>query len=180
MPRLGPPFDPQTVFVYNDGASAIAAGQAVQWGDAVKAHEQNEPDYSAGQRTTLTNQSTRTIGVTSNIPSIKRADTVSVSNTMCGVALADIAITAWGWVATQGLVDVYIGPSANITANDLLIVSAAGAFAENPGIATCLTIQAIAMEATITSGTCAAAMISAFIPASGIPGDLVAGGATTA
>ncbi len=178
--RLAPPFTPDVEFLYNEGATAIAAGKAVQWGDALIATEYSDPQISGEQKQMLANQSARSSGVTQNVPSIKQADTVGASNTMMGVALEEIGATAWGYVATKGLVDVYIGASANITVNDLLVVATGGVFAENAGIATAVLIHAIAMEATITSGTCAAALITAFIPASGIPGDLVAGGASTA
>jgi len=178
--RLAPPFTPDVEFLYNEGATAIAAGKAVQWGDALVATEYSDPQLSGEQKKTLANQSARATGVTQNVPSIKQADVVADNNSLCGVAVDDIAATSWGWVATKGLADVYIGASANITVNDLLIVATGGVFAESPAIGTATFVHALAMEATITSGTCAAALITAFIPASGIPGDQCAGAATTA
>lgn len=180
MPGINAPiFEPDVNVVYNQGGTAISAGQAVQWGTAV-AHEANEPDWLAEQKIQLTNQSARSAGVTNYVPAIKRADTVATYNSMCGVALFEIPATSYGYIATKGIVDVYVGPSANITVNDFLVVSAAGAFAEGPVIGTATQMHAIALEGVLTSGTCAAAMCRAFIPASGIPGDQCAGGATTA
>lgn len=175
--RLAPPFDPRIVYLYNAG-TAIGYAEAVQWNGGT-AVEFSDPEPAGSTRKAASNQSTRSTGVTLNVPTIKQATTIATNNSFCGVATEAISANSWGKVALGGLVDVKIGPSSNITVGDFLVVSAAGAFAEEGGIATATQVHALAMEATITSGTCAAAYIQAFMPEYHA-GDWCMGGATTA
>ena len=176
--RWAPPFSPRVVFLYNAG-TAIGYAEAVQWNSGT-AVEFSDPEYAGEVKKEYANQSTRSVGTTITVPTIKQATTIATNNSFCGVAMEDISANSWGRVAMSGLVDVLITTTENITVGDLLVASAAGMFAEHPGIATGTQVHAIAMEACLTSGTCVGAYIHAFIPESIIPGDWCAGGATTA
>ena len=173
MDRMGFPFTPEVAFLYN-ASTAIQMGQAVTWAGTATNMQYPEPDLSGGLKPQLVNQSARTTSVVMAVPAIKKASSPTDHNGLCGVALETIAATSWGHVALSGVVDVFIGGSANIAVNDPLYVSA-GNFAEVAVPATATAIHAMALEATITSGTCASALISAWIPRSMAGQDLTCG-----
>jgi hypothetical protein len=159
--RYAPNFSPEVQFLFNGSASAISQGMGVTYCATCSQVEDPIPELAGGKRPTLASQSARTCDILRTIKGIQR-HTGNLYNHPVGVAMSDIAASAWGYVAVQGAVDVRIGPSQNIAANDYLIVTSTGSFIEDATSVTATTvIHAIALEATITSGTCAAALITA-------------------
>lgn len=168
---FGYPFAPETVLLYNPSATAINQGEAAVWNATVQtpfAMPYPEPDLSGGVRPQLTNQATRSVGVTINVPgAVGYADTVaptSTNNGPLGVAMEIISASSWGHIALSGRADVRIGPSQSIANGDPLVVTTAGCWVEETGPDAATVVHAMALEATITSGECTAALISAFVP----------------
>jgi len=159
--RYAPNFSPEIQFLFNGMATAISQGCGVTFASTVSRVEDPIPELAGGKRQTLANQSARTCDLTRMIKGVMLSEG-GLYNHPRGVALEDIAASAWGRVAIQGACDVRIGPSQNIAANDYLIVSSAGVWIEDATSVTATTVvHAIALEATITSGTCAAALLLA-------------------
>jgi hypothetical protein len=159
--RYSPDYSPKIRFLFNSSATAISHGQAVTFGVTVATVEDPIPEYGTLAKPTLANQSSRSQALTRNVKGIARHNG-SLSNHPVGVAMEDIAASAWGRVAVEGMCDVRIGPSQNIAADDYLVVTSTGSFIEDAtSVTATVTIHAIALEATITSGTCAAALVGA-------------------
>lgn len=161
--RYAPSFTYEAEFLYNNSGTAISKGCLVTWSGTVSNIEDPIPDLSGGVRPMLTNQATRSEALTRPVMGIAlKAD--SLYNHPLGVAVDDIGVTSWGLVATKGPVDVRIGISSNIAAGDYLVGTAGGKFIEDTTSVTATTvIHAMALEATITSGTCTQALILAML-----------------
>lgn len=175
---FGYPFSPQIEWYYNIG-TAINVGDAVEWAPAsTYSMEYPEPDATSGRRQ-LANQAAR--GSTHQaVPVIRQCAGVSDHNGICGVAGQDIAASAWGEVVIAGKCDVRIRGSNVVVQGEGLIPSAGMWDKQTASVAAALTaIHAMALEATITSGTCASALISAFLPRS-LAGQDVTCGLSTA
>jgi hypothetical protein len=161
MDRYGAAVTPKVERLFNAGASAISMGCAVTWAGVTAQMEDPIPEPATGYKPMLANQAARTSSLTRPVQGIVLAG-ADLFNHPIGVAKDDIAASAWGEIAIAGPADVRIGISSNITANDYLITTAGGLLIEDATSVTATTIvHAMALEATITSGTCAAALISA-------------------
>jgi len=157
---------------YNNSGTAISKGCLVTWSGTITAMEDPIPGHTAGKKPMLSNQATRSDSVSRPVMGIKLHSGSAVNHPI-GVAADDIGVTTWGLVVNGGPVDVRIGISSNIASGDYLIGTAGGLFIEDATSVTATTlIHAIALEATITSGTCAAALIQALleVPSGGAMG----------
>lgn len=161
MNRYAATFTPETEFMFNNSGTAISVGHLVTWSESVSNVEDPIPEPAMAKKPMLDNQATRSTAVTRPVTGIKLYDG-TIENGPIGVAQSDIAASAWGPVCIRGPADIRIGISSNITAGDFLIGTAGGLAIEDTTSVTATTvIHAMALEATITSGTCAAALISA-------------------
>ncbi len=163
--RYAPDFSPVVRCLYNNSGTAISKGCLVTWSGTISNVEDPIPAPAAGKRPQLDNQATRSI----TAPNKRKVMGIalkpdSIYNHPVGVAMDDIATSKWGYVASEGIVDVRIGITSNIAAGDYLVGTAGGLFIEDSTSVTATTvIHAVALEATITSGTCAAALVSALL-----------------
>jgi hypothetical protein len=164
MNRYGASVTPETELLYNNSGSAIPLGTLVTWSGSTSDIEDPIPEPAMGKKPMLDNQATRTAALTRPTQGIMLYGG-TVENAPIGVARDAIADGDWGEVCVGiGPCDVRIGISSNIAANDYLIGTAGGLFIEDSTSVTAVTtIHAMALEATITSGTCAAALISAVL-----------------
>lgn len=172
MNRYAPAFTYETELLYNNSGTAISKGCLVTWSGSVSSVEDPIPEPALGKKPQLDNQSARSTGTTRPVLGIQ-LHAGSTVNHPIGVAVDDISDGEWGLIATKGPVDVRITASQNIAAGDYLVGTAGGVFKEDATSVTAVTvIHAMALEATITSGTCAAALITAQlnIPSGGAMG----------
>ena len=167
MDRMGFGFAPEVAYLYNPTATAIAKGQCVYWqaaDAAVYSMPFPEPDNSGGKKNMLANQATRSAGITEPVMGVSLTTIVpSILKGPGGVAMEALAASAWGHVCLAGKVDVRIATASDIAAGDPIVATAGGNFIEVATYGTATAVHAMALEATITSGTCAAALISAFL-----------------
>jgi hypothetical protein len=173
MDRHAALFAPQVEFLYNGGASAISKGCMCEWGGAAGTfYAQVEDPKEEEIKETLPSQSARPSGVKRAVPGlILWRNQTAASNYPVGVAMEDIAASAWGHVCVGGVCDVRIGTTEDIATADWLIATSDGTFVENTAAASAATfIHARALEATITSGACSAALIQALLILAGTGG----------
>lgn len=167
MNRYAPSFSPEIEYLYNNSGSAVSQGCLVSYSGTVSNVEDPIPEPALGKKNMLSNQATRATAVTRPVMGIALYGGTT-ANAPVAVALEDIANGSWGYVACAGICDVRVGISSNITAGDYLIGTAGGTLLEDTTSVTATTIiHARALEATITSGTCVAALISAQLNGNG-------------
>lgn len=170
------PFSPTVRLLFNTGTTAIDLGAAVEWSGTVANVEDPIPEPAMGKKPMMANQATRSSATTRPVMGIKHFAPTAANddeyNPIVGVARESIAASSWGEVCVAGPCDVLIagGASANnIAAGDDLVAITGGRFIEDTTSVTAIVVvHAKALEATIASGTCTAALISALLNDTGI------------